>query len=56
MTRLQEQAILKSKEKIQEIRIMLDCAMYHSSEELEDSVKLRVRNAYDLICKANDLL
>lgn len=58
MTFKQEIAITKAKEKIEEIRHLLDDAMYNNppSEALDDKTFFKVREAYELICQANDKL
>lgn len=55
MTRKQEYILGKAKEKINELRMLLDDVMYRT-EPLSDSEHKRVRESYDLICKANDKL
>lgn len=55
MTYQQEQAIIKTREKIGEIRNMLDDVMYRT-ESLDDRTIMRIRDAYDYVCKANDIL
>ena len=55
MTRIQENEIRKVRERIQEIRNILDAVMYYS-EPLYEKDFGKIRGAYDLICKANDKL
>ena len=43
------------RERIKEIRQLLDAAMY-GGDELPDEEYSKLREAYDLICKANDKL
>lgn len=56
MTYKQEQVILKTREKIKEIRHMLDDIMYYSNEPLDDRDRMKISDAYKSICTANDLL
>ena len=48
----------KVREYIKDLRNMLDDLMYNNSgkEQLSDDEFRRVREAYDLICQANDKL
>ena len=55
MTPRQKNAINAAREKIKEIRVLLDGVMYYT-DPLTDSEFKRIREAYDLICKANDKL
>lgn len=55
MTFRQEKAVEKAKEKIGEIRNLLDEVMYYS-DPIEDREFNKVREAYNLICSANDQL
>lgn len=55
MTSRQEYILSKAKEKIQELRSLLDDVMYRT-DPLSDSEHNKVWEAYDLICKANDKL
>lgn len=55
MTRTQENEIRKVRERIQEIRNILDAVMYYG-EPLSEKEFGKIRTAYDLICKANDKL
>ena len=55
MTRTQENEIRKVRERIQEIRNILDAIMYYS-EPLSEKDFVVIRESYDLICKANDKL
>lgn len=45
----------KVQEKIKELRVLLDDVMYRT-EPLSDAEHNKVRESYDLICKANDKL
>lgn len=55
MTFRQQKAIEKAKEKIEEIRNLLDEVMYYS-DPLGDKEFNKVREAYKNICAANDEL
>lgn len=55
MTARQEYILRKAQEKINELRNMLDDVMYHT-DPLSDSELQKVRESYDLVCKANDKL
>lgn len=55
MTYEQEQSISRARQKIGEIRTILDGVMYYSGVLPEKEFK-RIREGYDLICKANDKL
>ena len=56
MTQMQEYIINKAKEKINELRNMLDDVMYHTTPQLSDKEYHKIREAYDNICEANDKL
>lgn len=45
----------KAKEKIQELRWLLDDVMYHTGD-ISDKYYNRIREAYNLVCEANDKL
>jgi len=51
----QRQAIAKTREKINEIRNLLDDVMYRS-EPIDDVTYMKIRESYDLICQAGDML
>ena len=55
MTVRQINAVEQARGKIREIRELLDGVMY-SSDPLTDAEFKKVREAYDLVCKANDRL
>ncbi len=55
MTNQQIALILEAQRKIEDLRGILDCVMYYS-EPLSKNEYEKVREAYDLICKANDKL
>ena len=55
MTRVQENEVRKVRDRIKEIRNILDAVMYYS-EPLSEKEFKKIRGAYDLICKANDTL
>lgn len=55
MTSRQQYIIGKVQEQIRTVRQMLDDVMYRT-DELSDEEHARVREAYDLICQANDKL
>lgn len=55
MTINQINAIEQARGKIREIRELLDGVMYYSEPITKEEYK-RVREAYDLVCKANDAL
>jgi hypothetical protein len=56
MTPSQEISISKAMSHIEKARHWLDNAMYHSGVELNDSEFRKVREAYELLCQANDKL
>ena len=56
MTTEQHRMIVKAREGIKEIRGFLDAAMYYMGTPMPDNEFKKVREAYDSICKANDLL
>lgn len=58
MTYRQEIIMGKVREHIKDLRNMLDDLMYNNSgkEQLSDDEFRRAREAYDLICQANDKL
>jgi len=57
MTIEQEKAIRNARGLIKSARYALDAAMYGDVEHpLTDAEFKKVREAYDLICKANDVL
>lgn len=54
---VREQIILnRVKEKITEIRGLLDFVMYGNDGKITDEEFVRIKESYDLICKANDKL
>ena len=55
MTARQEDALNKEREKISEIRELLDGVMYYS-DPLTDKEFEKIRAAYDAVCSANDRL
>ncbi len=55
MTSRQEYILSKAQEKINELRSLLDDVMYRT-DPLSESEHRKVRESYDLICKANDKL
>ena len=55
MTIRQMNAVEKTRGLIREIRELLDGVMYYSDPLTDDEFK-KVREAYDLVCKANDKL
>lgn len=55
MTQQQEKQVQDVRNKIEEIRDILDDVMY-SSQYLSEKEYKPIREAYDLICKANDKL
>ena len=55
MTNRQTSILYKVTDKIREIRELLDTVMYYS-DPISDNEHKKVREAYDLICKANDVL
>jgi len=56
MTQEQQNNIFLATRKIEEARRFLDNAMYYSAEPMEESEFQKVREAYDLLCRANDKL
>ena len=56
MTPKQHYLISEAVKSIQSARKWLDQAMYYSGEEMPEKDFQRVREAYDLVCKANDKL
>lgn len=58
MTTRQEYILNKVRENIQQTRAMLDDCMYSIADrdKLTDNERSRIREAYDLICQANDKL
>lgn len=56
MTIEQEKCIRKAVECMNVAREWLDTAMYHAGTQMPESEFKKVREAYDLICKANDKL
>lgn len=56
MTPQQLSCIQHAMKCIQEAGQWLYMAMYYSDEEMSDEEFSRVREAYDLLCKANDKL
>ena len=56
MTAQQFQCVSKAIECLQNARKWLDQAMYYSGEEMPENDFKKVRESYDLICKANDNL
>lgn len=56
MTQEQQNNIILATRKIEEARMYLDAAMYYTGEPMEESEFQKVREAYDLICKAADKL
>ena len=55
MTARQEHILLKVQEGIDHIRNMMDDVLFRT-DPLKDDERKRIREAYDLICKANDKL
>ncbi len=55
MTSRQEYIMTKVQEKIHELRVMLDDVMYRS-DPLPDNEYEKIREGYELICQANDIL
>ena len=55
MTDRQQYILRKAKENISELRNKLDDIMYRT-DLLPDNEYKKIREAYDLICKANDML
>lgn len=55
MTHRQKQILYSAKNKIAEVRQWLDDIMYRT-DPLDDEEFKKIRDAYDLICKANDKL
>lgn len=55
MTARQKYIMTKVEEKIRELRVMLDDVMYRTDKLSEEEYK-RIREAYDHICEAADLL
>lgn len=56
MTPSQENVIFSVRRKINEIRGNLDALMYGQDIPISEHEFQKVREAYDLICKANDKL
>lgn len=56
MTPSQQISINKAMSHIDKARQWLDNAMYYSGEPLTDSEQKRIRESYDLLCKACDKL
>jgi hypothetical protein len=56
MTPQQHQCIDHAIKNIQEARKWLDQSMYYTEPQMPEKELKRVREAYDLICKANDKL
>ena len=57
MTIQQERGIRKAKDGIKAVRDMLDGVMFgEDRNKLTDKEFSKIREAYDLICKANDKL
>ena len=56
MTKKQQYQISEAITCILQARKWLDLAMYNSATELSEEEYGRIREAYDLICKANDKL
>ena len=56
MTQEQQNNIFLATRKIQEARSYLDTAMYYTGEPMEESEFQKVREAYDLLCRASDKL
>jgi hypothetical protein len=56
MTPKQHYLISEAIKCIQSARKWLDQAMYYSGEEMPENELKKVRQAYDEICRANDLL
>ena len=52
----QHRIIVKARECIKDLRESLDTVMYYTSPQMPESEFKRVREAYDAICHANDLL
>ena len=55
MTPRQKNALNTVREKIKEIRVLLDGVMYYT-DPLNDSEFKRIREAYDCVCQAADKL
>ena len=58
MTQRQEYILMKVRESIGSIRAMLDDCMYgvRDRDKMTEKERSRIREAYDLICQANDKL
>ena len=56
MARRQEILLQKSREAITDLRNLLDDLMYNAADPIDDKSFTRIREAYDLICQANDKL
>ena len=56
MTYRQQIIIQKSREAIKDLRNLLDDLMYNAVDPIDDTLYPRIREAYDLICQANDKL
>ena len=56
MTRKQQIIIDKAHEKIRDLRNLLDDLMYNAADPIDDALYPRIREAYDLVCQANDKL
>ena len=55
MTATQKGMLLDARSRIEGLRNLLDEMMY-GQEQVDDNEYLRIREAYDLICQANDKL
>lgn len=55
MTHLQERQIAKVRQGIASAREILDSVMYYS-DPISDAEHEKLREAYDLLCKANDTM
>ena len=56
MTPNQHQCVINAIKHIQNARKWLDQAMYYSGAEMPENEFKKVRQAYDAICQANDIL
>ena len=56
MIRAYEGLLIKAKEHIKDTRDCLDCIMYSGENNLSEEQFKCIRQAYDVICMANDIL
>ena len=56
MTSKQISFINQAKESIKQARQWLDMAMFFSGDEMPDNEFKKIREAYNLVCQANDKL